>query len=137
MAKNGLRAAGVGAAEGPSFGPHLVQRFASSDTWIEGAFALEQGFIFTAMVLAAIVAHLIDRQFVRAGIWASVGALLSGAGLVHSFRYAQADTVLSLSPALSHALGYLCMALLFFAAPKLTRSSAAGARKPASDDDQD
>src|SRR5512136_244239 len=41
MAKNGLKAAGVGAPGGPPFGPDLVAKFAASDTWIEGAFALE------------------------------------------------------------------------------------------------
>ena len=58
MAKNGLRAAGVGIPGGPPFSAALIPAFQASDTWIGGAFALEQGFIFTAMILsAATVAH--------------------------------------------------------------------------------
>src|SRR5205814_10380233 len=47
LAKAGVRAAGA------PFGENLVPAFHASDTWIEGAFALEQGFIFTSMILAA------------------------------------------------------------------------------------
>ena len=68
MAKNGLRAAGVGVPGGPPFGPDLVGEFAASDTWIDGAFALEQGFIFTSMILAAATVAIIERRFARGGL---------------------------------------------------------------------
>ena len=54
MAKNGLRAAGLGGAARP-FSEALVGEFQKSDTWIHGAFSLEQGFLFTSMLLAAAV----------------------------------------------------------------------------------
>src|SRR5678816_4068672 len=50
LAKNGLRAAGLGGPAGP-FTPALIGEFQKQDTWIAGAFALEQGFLFTAMLL--------------------------------------------------------------------------------------
>jgi len=120
MIKNGLRAAGMGSPGGPPFGPDLAAAFARSDTWIEGVFALEQGFIFTAMVLAGLAAHIIDRQFRRAGVWCLVGSVLSLTGLMHSFRYVPGDVVLSLTPAWAHAGGYLALGLLCFLAPLIT-----------------
>ena len=61
MAKTGLRAAGLGGPAGP-FSESLVAEFAKSDVWIHGAFSLEQGFLFTAMVLAAATVGVIERN---------------------------------------------------------------------------
>jgi len=47
---------------------------------------IERGYIFSCMILAAIAAFLIDRQFFRAGIWALVGAVLTTLGLMHAFQ---------------------------------------------------
>src|SRR5262249_57954030 len=69
MAKSGLRAGGVGMPAGPPFSPALIPAFHASDTWIDGAFALEQGFIFTAMILAAATVAIIERRIERATAW--------------------------------------------------------------------
>jgi AGZA family xanthine/uracil permease-like MFS transporter len=121
MAKNGLRAAGVGSADGPPFSPALVDAFHLSDTWIDGAFALEQGFIFTAMVLAAATVCVIERRFRTAALWCVLGAALSAVGLVHSYRWTAADTAIAIAPAWPWAAGYLLMALVFAVAPWCTR----------------
>jgi AGZA family xanthine/uracil permease-like MFS transporter len=120
MAKNGLRAAGVGAPGGPPFGPDLVAKFAASDTWIEGAFALEQGFIFASMILAAATVAIIERRFARAGGWMLAAAALSAAGLMHGFQYTFGDTAIRLAPAWPWAVGYGVMGLLFLAARWIT-----------------
>ena len=72
MAKNGLRAAGLGGPAGPF--SDLVDKFQKRDTWIAGAFALEQGFIFTAMVLSAAVVGVIERRWNTAAAWCVVAA---------------------------------------------------------------
>ena len=123
MAKNGLRAAGVGGPGGPAFGPDLLQKFAASDTWIHGAFALEQGFIFTAMILAAITVFIIEKQFRKAALWSSFGVLLSLVGLIHSYQFTPGDAALSLKPAWEAAWGYGIMSLILFLAPNLTLPS--------------
>jgi AGZA family xanthine/uracil permease-like MFS transporter len=120
LAKAGLRAAGVGSPGGPPFSPALEDAFLASDTWIRGAFALEQGFIFTSMILAAATVAVIERRFARAGAWMLAGAALSAAGLAHAYRYTAGDTAIRLAPAWPWALGYLAVAALFFAAPLLT-----------------
>jgi adenine/guanine/hypoxanthine permease len=115
MAKAGLRAAGLGAAGGP-FSEALVAEFAKADVWIHGAFALEQGFLFTAMVLAAATVAVIERKWTAAAAWCAIGALLSAVGLMHSYQWTPSDTVLKLAPAWPFAAGYAVMALVFFTA---------------------
>jgi AGZA family xanthine/uracil permease-like MFS transporter len=116
MAKNGLRAAGYGAPGGPEFSSALIVAFERSDTWIHGAFALEQGFIFTAMLLSAATVCIIEHHFVKAALWCWSGAALSAAGLMHSYSWTRADTVLELSPAWPWVLGYAIMGFLFLIA---------------------
>jgi len=120
MAKNGLRAAGVGLPGGPPFSAQLIPAFLASDTWIHGAFALEQGFILTAMILAAATVAVIERRFGLAAVWCGVAALLSAAGLMHSYRFTPGDTAVALSPAWPWAGGYLAMAAVFLLARWLT-----------------
>lgn len=121
MAKNGLRAAGLGVPGGPAFSPALVDAFARSDTWIHGAFALEQGFIFTSMILAAATVAVIERRFYVAAAWCAAASALSATGIMHGYRFTDADTVGDLTPAWPWAAGYAMMAALFALAPTLTR----------------
>jgi AGZA family xanthine/uracil permease-like MFS transporter len=122
MAKNGLRAAGYGSPGGPVFSDELLSAFQASDTWIHGAFSLEQGFIFSSMILAALTVAVIERQFVRAAVWALLGCVLSLLGLMHSYQWTPQDTVLSLTPAGPWAMGYALMAGVFLLARWVTRS---------------
>jgi adenine/guanine/hypoxanthine permease len=120
MAKNGLRAAGYGAPGGPVFSAELIPKFLASDTWIHGVFALEQGFIFTAMILSAMTVAILERRFREAAVWSLAAAGLSALGLVHSYAFTPADTVVSLTPAWPWAAGYAVMAAVFLAAKWLT-----------------
>ena len=115
LAKNGLRAAGLGGAAGP-FTDSLIGEFQKQDLWIAGAFALEQGFLFTAMLLSAAVVGVIERRWTSAAAWCVAAAALSAVGLMHSYQWSFADTTLRLSPAWPFVFGYLVMALLFFTA---------------------
>ncbi|NET00127.1 MAG: NCS2 family permease [Sphaerospermopsis sp. SIO1G1] len=115
IAKNSLRAAGLGTPEQP-FTPELIEKFQLSDTFIDGAFALEQGFIFSAMILAAITVFIIERDFKKAAFWSLGGAGLSWIGLMHSYQWTIADTVVSLGWGAGGkwAVGYILLAILFF-----------------------
>jgi adenine/guanine/hypoxanthine permease len=115
MAKNGLRAAGLGGPAGP-FGESLIAEFQKSDTWIHGAFAIEQGFLFTAMLLSAAVVAVIERRWTVAAAWCACAALLSAAGLMHSYRWTFGDTAIRLAPAWPYVIGYAGMAVLFYTA---------------------
>jgi AGZA family xanthine/uracil permease-like MFS transporter len=120
MAKNGLRAAGLGTPGGGEFSPALLDSFLASDTWIHGAFALEQGFIFTSMTLAAATVAVIERRFSTAAIWCAIASALSLTGLMHGYRFTPGDTVIALEPATPWAIGYGVMAMLLAVAPWIT-----------------
>lgn len=127
MAKNGLRAAGVGAPGGPVFERALTGKFLATDTWIDGAFALEQGFIFSSMLLAAATVEVIERRFLRAAAWCAACAALSATGLMHAYDFTPGDTRLVLRPAWGFVIGYGLMAALFAAAKWITRPDDTGA----------
>jgi AGZA family xanthine/uracil permease-like MFS transporter len=80
-----------------------------------GAFALEQGQIITAMLLAAMVVYVIEQRFLAASVCAAVAATCSWLGVIHAWRFTTSDTVLELGLGVgsSWALGYLLMALVF------------------------
>jgi AGZA family xanthine/uracil permease-like MFS transporter len=124
LAKNTLRAAGWGAPGGPSFQDQssaLMEQFVKlSDTHIHGAFALEQGFIFTAMLLSAVTVFIIERQFIRASVWCGIAALFSLLGLMHSYQWTPGDTVLSHNAAVHWAIGYAIMGLVLLLARWVT-----------------
>jgi AGZA family xanthine/uracil permease-like MFS transporter len=123
MAKNGIRAAGMGVPGGPPFSDALIDAFKASDTWIHGAFALEQGFIFTSTVLAAATVCVIERRFTQAALWCGAGAGLSAAGLMHAYRFTPGDTAIALTPAWEWAFGYAIMAAVFAVARFVTVES--------------
>ncbi|NJD07443.1 MAG: NCS2 family permease [Methylococcaceae bacterium] len=124
MAKAGLRAAGYGGVGAPEFSADLLPRFLQSELWMQGAFALEQGAIFSSTLLAAMTVAVIERRFREAALWSWVAALLAGLGLIHSVGWGSADTRMLLRPAWEFVAGYGVMGALFFASGWLGRSEA-------------
>jgi len=120
MAKSGLRAAGLGSSPETGFSDSLAAGFLQGDVYIAGAFALEQGVVFTAMILAATTVCIIEREFMRAAVWCVIAAAISATGLMHSYTYSIGDTILSLHPAWPWVAGYGLMALVFASARWLT-----------------
>ena len=121
MAKQALQAAGYGSKEGPTFSANLVPAFQQLDNWIDGAFALSEGFIFTSMILAAATVAIVERKFRTAAAWCFSAALLSAIGLIHSYRYTPSDTAMNLfHPAWEWAAGYALMGAFLLLAPFVT-----------------
>lgn len=83
---------------------------------IQGMIALERGFIFTSMILAAIGVALIERQFVKAGIWSLVAALFSAIGIIHAYELTPGGITSRFGwlAAPEFILAYLLLAFLFF-----------------------
>jgi AGZA family xanthine/uracil permease-like MFS transporter len=117
MLKAGLRAGGSGTATNP-FGPALLQPLAQADVWAAGAFALEQGQIIAAMLLAGMLVYLIEVRLLAAAACAAIAAVLAWFGVIHAWQFTSADTVLQLGWGVGRpwALGYAVMALVFLAA---------------------
>ncbi|MFQ5478405.1 MAG: NCS2 family permease [Candidatus Binatia bacterium] len=123
MLKQGMRAAGAGTPGGPPFGPELAGAIDALDISAHGAFAIEQGFIFTAMILAAVVVAIIERRFHIAAVWMGVAAVLAWAGVIHAYTWTPSDTVGVFAPGAGGewALAYLLTALFLIAVPLVTR----------------
>jgi AGZA family xanthine/uracil permease-like MFS transporter len=115
IAKNALRAAGLGSPDQP-FTPDLIAAFETSDTFIGGAFALEQGLIFSAMILAAMTVYIIEQEFGKAAMWSLGATVLAWFGLLHSYRWTVGDTVLDLGWGVGApwAAGYTLLTILLF-----------------------
>ena len=124
MLKQGMRVAGIGVPGGPPFSAELEPLISRLDIAARGAFALEQGFLFTAMILAAIAVEVIERRFYRAALWALVASALSWVGLVHAYAWTPGDTVVVLGWGTGRdwALAYFATAAVLAATPVLTRT---------------
>jgi AGZA family xanthine/uracil permease-like MFS transporter len=114
LIKAGLRAGGAGGPRDP-FSAALLLPLQQADVWAAGAFALEQGQIITAMLLAALLVFVIEQRFFAAAACALVASAFAWIGLMHAWRFTSADTVLQLGWGVggSWALGYLLMATVF------------------------
>ena len=115
VAKNALRVAGLGTPEKP-FTPELIPVFERMDTYISGAFALEQGLIFSAMILAAITVYIIEQKFAQGAFWSLLAAVLAWVGLLHSYQWTMGDTVIQLGwgAGSQWAVGYVLLAVILF-----------------------
>lgn len=58
--------------------------FALAGLDLTGLVALSQGFMLTCMIWSSISAHLIDRRFRTAAVWALIGATAAFFGFVHA-----------------------------------------------------
>ncbi len=123
MLKQGLRAGGTGSPGGVGFGPEVEAALGALDISARGAFALEQGFLVTAMVLSAATVEIIERRFAGAALWCLVAAGLSWIGMIHAYGWTQGDTVVRLGWGVGApwAIGYLGAAVFLYAVPWLTR----------------
>jgi len=123
-------------AGGATLNSSLVQAAHAAGAYLGGGFALEQGFLYSAMIWSAIVVCIVDRQWLKAAAWSGVGAALALSGLMHSYALTGRDTVIdlpllawvsgtwtagrSLFPAGGAALGYALAALIFLLAKFIT-----------------
>jgi AGZA family xanthine/uracil permease-like MFS transporter len=105
-----LRAAGSSLyAAAPKFG---------QDLYIHGLIALSQGFMFTSMILAAVVVHLIERDFLKAAAWTFAAAGLSWFGLIHAYSLTPLGVEnrfgINAAPEFAYGYGASALALLGF-----------------------
>ena len=110
--------------------PQAIELLAPQGLFVHGAIALWQGFLVIAMLLSAIVAFVIDHQFLKAAAWAAAAAVLSMVGLIHAYEVADwgAQPRFGLWAAPPFALAYWLTAALLLAL------HFAGYGRPAPDD---
>jgi AGZA family xanthine/uracil permease-like MFS transporter len=108
MVESGLRAAGS------SF-------YQLRDTLGQGAFlfpgmlSLNQGFLFSAMILASMGVYLIEKDFLRASLWALAGAVCAYLGFIHAFQITPGGIIplIGWGAAQGYAVNY-CLIAVFF-----------------------
>ena len=96
VAKSGLRVAGFGAPGFDERGGAILEGFHAASLDMAGGFALEQGFILSAMILSAMTVMVIERRWTAASLWALSGAALSAVGLLHSWTWTPGGTVIAI-----------------------------------------
>lgn len=123
-------------AGGATLDANLVSAAHAAGAYLGGGFALEQGFLYSAMIWSATIVCIIDREWLRAAGWCALGAVLALTGLMHSYALTGRDTVIDLPmlvwvtgtlapgrnllPAGGAALGYALAALVFLLAKYVT-----------------
>lgn len=111
MVETGIRAAGSSLYQA-GLAP-FAQNLA-----IHGMIALERGFVFSSMILAAIGVFLIERQFLRAALWSLAAAALSASGIIHAYELTPGGVVsrFGFLAAPEFVVGYLLLCVLFLSA---------------------
>jgi len=109
MLESGLRAAGT------NIGSVGVEALAMQLP-ISGMIALERGFIFTSMILAAMTVALLDGKQRVASCWAFAAALFSSVGIIHGYRLSEAAIVNMYGPESTwpFVIGYLAVGSIFW-----------------------
>ncbi len=113
---------------GGEFGPPLIEAFKASDIFVHGLFALEQGFVLTAMFWSAMTVCIVERRFLIAAAWSGAAAVCSFVGLMHAYEWTSADVMVDLGfgTGLAWAGGYVAVALLLVIAHWLPAAEGEG-----------
>jgi AGZA family xanthine/uracil permease-like MFS transporter len=75
------------------------------ELYIHGVIALDRGFLLTAMVLAAMMVYIVEREFRKAAVWALAAAGLSMLGLMHGYELTEAGIMSKFGIAAAPAFG--------------------------------
>ena len=124
MVKTAMRVSGQ-----PMFGDAsvtTVNDFHRNDVAIDGGFAMEQGFILSAMIFSAITVYVIEKQFYRAAIWSCFAGLLSSFGIMHAYRWTLTDTVVNIHWPWNNmnwefVIAYVALGLIFAVIPFISK----------------
>jgi AGZA family xanthine/uracil permease-like MFS transporter len=109
MLENGIRTAGS------SFFALQAASNAANPFLFRGILALNQGFLFSAIIFAATAVHLIERDFLKAAAWSLVAALGAHFGLIHAYEITPGGIlpVIGWGTAESYAANYVLFCLFF------------------------
>lgn len=113
-----LRVAGTSLYEAAS-------KFSPNDLALRGVFALNQGFILTSMLFAALLVYAVERQWLKVAAWALAGTLASWLGVIHAWDLGPLGLQVKLGwgAAPAFAAAYLGVAALALALLKLSPPS--------------
>jgi AGZA family xanthine/uracil permease-like MFS transporter len=83
---------------------------------LHGMIALERGFVFTSMILAAMAVFLLEREFLKATVWVVAAVLLSFFGIIHASKILPGGVVseFGFGAGTEFAIGYSLVGAAFF-----------------------
>lgn len=106
IVKRVLGSVGYG-TEAQPYNEGVLETLATNGTlFAKGVFALEQGWLYASVILAAVMVAIIDRKFSAMLIWLGVGGLLALLGIVHHYKVLTTDITTGVGPAWSWVVGY-------------------------------
>jgi len=107
------------------FRPEINDAFVNyRQFYTDGAFALEQGWVYTSIILSAATVCIIEKKFRHAAVWFLVGAFLSSIGFMHTYEFATKDVIGHLTMSMPKwSWGYLVMAGILFVTPWITEDT--------------
>jgi AGZA family xanthine/uracil permease-like MFS transporter len=118
------------------FSSASMEKWHQFHVFADGAFGLEQGFVFVALIWASMLYYVVDRRFYLAAVWSGLGALFSLLGLMHAWKFTSNGTILNsplldwmkgepiemtwhgLFPGGPYAIAYGCIACFLLAAQR-------------------
>jgi AGZA family xanthine/uracil permease-like MFS transporter len=66
-----------------------LEKWHQHHVFVDGSFALEQGFVFTSIIWSAMIYYVVDRRYCVAAGWSAFASFLSGIGFIHSWKFAR------------------------------------------------
>ena len=119
--KHGLATAGT-VAQTSFFNETVLRVMETSRTFFgTGAFAIEQGYVYTSLILSAATVFVIEKKFHYAALWFLAAAIGSATGLMHQYELAFADSVSKLDIDLNQWFwSYLTISAFLWATPLIT-----------------
>jgi adenine/guanine/hypoxanthine permease len=122
--KHGLSTGGVVAGSN-LYEPGILKSMSGiRNFFVDGAFAIEQGYVYTSIILAASTVCIIEKQFRAAACWFLAAACFAAIGLTHQYSFTPGDTVSKLSFELNEWFwSYLLVAGILLIAPWITNKN--------------
>ena len=124
ISKHMLAVSGI-TAESSFFSEETIQSLSSiRNFFADGMFAMEQGYVYSSIVLASATVAIIERKFRIAAIWFFSAAVLSATGFIHTYVITPFDVISSLELSMTKwTWGYLAMAVVLLVIPLVTTES--------------
>ena len=112
IVKRVLGSTGYGTPEKPYTGELIQALTQDGNLYAKGVFALEQGWIYTSVVLASVTVAIVDKRFFSFLGWMAAAGVLSMIGIIHNYKILDTDITTQLGPAWNWVLGYTITLLI-------------------------
>lgn len=114
IVKRVLSSVGYGSEDMPFSTELFTMMTEKGNLFAKGIFALEQGWLYTSIVMTSVMVAIIDRKFTAMMGWLAAGGGLAFMGIAHNFKILNTDITTKLGPAWEWVLGYLLALIMLY-----------------------